>query len=32
MNNQNSINPNNPAVNGGGPVDDDIPFAPHFAG
>lgn len=22
----------NPAMNGGGPVDDDIPFAPHFAG
>lgn len=32
MNNQNSINPNNPAVNGGGPVDDDIPFNTHFDG
>lgn len=29
---QNNQSTNNPAMNGGGPIDDDIPFAPHFAG
>ncbi|WP_105245384.1 hypothetical protein [Psychrobacter sp. Marseille-P5312] len=30
--NQNNAPANNPAMNGGGPVDDDIPFAPYFDG
>lgn len=29
---QNNAPANNPAMNGGGPVDDDIPFKPHFDG